>query len=69
MEMPAAMSSECSDLSLADVESAKPSAAFMSNGIIEKKRRQAEMKRRGLEADYWSTDRQRSDAAFLSELN
>jgi hypothetical protein len=28
------------DLSLADVESAKPSAAFMSNVIIEKKRRQ-----------------------------
>ena len=37
-----AMSEECADLSLADVESAKPSAAFMSNVIIEKKRRQRE---------------------------
>lgn len=38
--MSVAMSEECADLSLADVESAKPSAAFMSNVIIEKKRRQ-----------------------------
>jgi len=35
-----AMSQELDGLSLADVESAKPSAAFMSNVIIEKKRRQ-----------------------------
>ena len=35
-----AMSQEIDGLSLADVESAKPSAAFMSNVIIEKKRRQ-----------------------------
>ena len=40
--MSVAMSEECADLSLADVESAKPSAAFMSNVIIEKKRRQRE---------------------------
>jgi hypothetical protein len=38
--MSEAMCMECSDLSLADVESAKPSAALMSNVIIEKKRRQ-----------------------------
>jgi hypothetical protein len=41
VEMSPAMSAACCDLSLADVESAKPSAAFMSNVIIEKKRRQA----------------------------
>jgi hypothetical protein len=40
MAMTPAMSEEYADLSLADVESAKPSAAFMSNVIIEKKRRQ-----------------------------
>ena len=34
------MMAEMVDLSVADVESAKPSAAFMSNVIIEKKRRQ-----------------------------
>ncbi len=34
------MSRDLAELSLADVESAKPSAAFMSNIIIEKKRRQ-----------------------------
>jgi hypothetical protein len=31
---------------------------------------EAEMRRRGLEADYWSMEHKlRSDAAFLSELN
>jgi len=40
VEIDAAMSVEYADLSLADVESAKPSAAFMSRVIIEKKRRQ-----------------------------
>ena len=34
------LSAEMDDLCLADVESAKPSAAFMSNVIIEKQRRQ-----------------------------
>ena len=34
------MSRDLAELSLADVESAKPSTAFMSNVIIEKKRRQ-----------------------------
>jgi hypothetical protein len=38
--MPCAMMADVEDLSVADVESAKPSAAFMSNVIIEKKRRQ-----------------------------
>ena len=38
--MPCAMMADVDDLSVADVESAKPSAAFMSNVIIEKKRRQ-----------------------------
>jgi hypothetical protein len=38
--MSPAMTADVADLSLADVESAKPSAAFMSNVIIEKKRRQ-----------------------------
>ena len=38
--MTMAMRDDYADLSLADVESAKPSAAFMSNVIIEKKRRQ-----------------------------
>lgn len=38
--MSPAMLREFADLSLADVESAKPSAAFMANVIIEKKRRQ-----------------------------
>jgi hypothetical protein len=41
VEMSPAMCRECDDLNLADVESAKPSAAFMSNVIIEKKRQQA----------------------------
>jgi hypothetical protein len=36
------MEAEYTDLSLAEVESAKPSAAFMANVIIEKKRRQRE---------------------------
>lgn len=36
----AKMSADLCDLSLADVESAKPSSAFMANVIIEKKRRQ-----------------------------
>jgi len=36
-----AMCQDVADLSVADVESAKPSTAFMSNVIIEKKRRQA----------------------------
>lgn len=36
----AKMSTDLCDLSLADVESAKPSSAFMANVIIEKKRRQ-----------------------------
>ena len=40
--MSAAMVREYADLSLADVESAKPSAAFMANVIIEKKRRRKE---------------------------
>ncbi len=40
VEMSSAMVREFADLSLADVESAKPSAAFMANVIIEKKRRQ-----------------------------
>jgi len=40
MAMTMDMCAEYADLSLADVESAKPSAAFMSNVIIEKKRRQ-----------------------------
>jgi hypothetical protein len=40
MAMSPAMREEYGDLSLAEVESAKPSAAFMSNVIIEKKRRQ-----------------------------
>jgi hypothetical protein len=40
MAMSPAMREEYRDLSLAEVESAKPSAAFMSNVIIEKKRRQ-----------------------------
>ena len=38
--MTAAMGQDVDDLSVADVESAKPSAAFMSNVIIEKKARQ-----------------------------
>jgi hypothetical protein len=38
--MSMAMRDDFADLSLADVESAKPSAAFMSNVLIEKKRRQ-----------------------------
>jgi hypothetical protein len=38
--MSCAMMADVDDLSVADVESAKPSAAFMSNVIIEKKRRQ-----------------------------
>jgi hypothetical protein len=38
--MSPAMVREFADLNLADVESAKPSAAFMANVIIEKKRRQ-----------------------------
>jgi hypothetical protein len=42
MAMTPAMREEYADLSLADVESAKPSAAFMSNVIIEKKRRQGQ---------------------------
>jgi len=41
MAMTADMCADYDDLCLADVESAKPSAAFMSNVIIEKKRRQA----------------------------
>ncbi len=40
MPVSMAMSAELDGLSLADVESAKPSAAFMSNVIIEKKRQQ-----------------------------
>jgi len=40
VDMPCAMMADMEDLSVADVESAKPSAAFMSNVIIEKKRRQ-----------------------------
>ena len=40
MAMPLEMREQWSDLRLADVESAKPSAAFMSNVIIEKQRRQ-----------------------------
>ena len=40
MAMTLDMCAEYADLNLADVESAKPSAAFMSNVIIEKKRRQ-----------------------------
>lgn len=42
MEMPAAMAGEWGDLDLAEVESAKPSAAFMSNVIIEKRRQKEE---------------------------
>jgi hypothetical protein len=42
MAMPADRREEWADLDLADVESAKPSAAFMGNVIIEKKRRQRE---------------------------
>ena len=38
--MTADLSLDVADLSVADVESAKPSTAFMSNVIIEKKRRQ-----------------------------
>ena len=34
------MRAEMDDLCLAEVESAKPSAAFMANVIIDKKRRQ-----------------------------
>lgn len=45
MKMPAAMAAEWGDLGLAEVESAKPSAAFMSNVIIEKKLRQREEER------------------------
>ncbi|HEY5388742.1 MAG TPA: hypothetical protein VIL79_12670 [Thermoleophilia bacterium] len=40
VEMSPAMYQDVDDLCLADVESAKPSTAFMSNVIIEKKRRQ-----------------------------
>ena len=40
VDMSPAMSAETADLCLADLESAKPSAAFMSNVIIEKQRRQ-----------------------------
>jgi len=40
MEMSAAMMADVDGLSLADVESAKPSAAFMANVIAEKKARQ-----------------------------
>jgi hypothetical protein len=40
LEVPVAMSADVADLSLADVESATWSAAFMSNVLIEKKRRQ-----------------------------
>ena len=36
------MEQDLGDLSLADVESAKPSAAFMANIIISKKSRQRE---------------------------
>ena len=39
IDLPPDMAAECAGLSLADVESAKPSAAFMANVIIEKKRR------------------------------
>jgi len=42
------MAWECAGLCLADVESAKPSAAFMANVIIEKKR--AAVRRRAAEA-------------------
>ncbi len=45
VDLPAAMAAEVDGLSLADVESAKPSAAFMANVIIEKKRQQR--RRRG----------------------
>ena len=38
--MTAAMGQDVDDLSLADVESAKPSVAFMANVIIDKKARQ-----------------------------
>ena len=44
VEMTAALVQDMDGLSLADVESAKPSAAFMANVIIDKKRRQ---RRRG----------------------
>jgi len=40
LEVPVTMSADVADLSLADVESATWSAAFMSNVLIEKKRRQ-----------------------------
>lgn len=47
MAMSPAMCAEWGDLDLAEVESAKPSAAFMSNVIIEKKRRQARPHEKG----------------------
>ncbi len=40
MAIPPEMRDDMADLRLADVESAKPSAAFMSNVLIEKQRRQ-----------------------------
>ena len=40
MALSMAMSQELDGLGLADVESAKPSATFMSNVITERKRRQ-----------------------------
>ena len=40
VEMSAALAADVDDLCLADVESAKPSAAFMANVVIDKKRRQ-----------------------------
>ncbi len=48
VEMTAALVQDMDGLSLADVESAKPSAAFMANVIIDKKRRQ---RRRGPDTD------------------
>lgn len=45
--MSAAMEARWGDLSLAEVESAKPSAAFMANVIAEKKRAQRERRRLG----------------------
>jgi hypothetical protein len=48
VEMTAALVRDMDGLSLADVESAKPSAAFMANVIIDKKRRQ---RRRGPDTD------------------
>jgi len=46
VEMTAALVEDMDGLSLADVESAKPSAAFMANVIIDKKRRQRARARR-----------------------